>query len=244
MFFGWPYRRQALELLNISANLGDREKTIAEYWADSPGTETPPGHWLLFGQFVSRRDKHGLDEDAKMFFALSNGVFDAGVAIWAIKRLYDSVRPITAIRFLFRGQRVRAWGGPGNGTQIILGEDWRPYQEANSITPPFPEFVSGHSGFSAVSAEILKSFTGSDDFGASVTLAAGSSRIEPGITPSTEITLSWDTFTIAAEEAGMSRLFGGIHFTDGNLEGRKLGRKVGALVWQKALTYFNGTAAN
>lgn len=243
-FFGWPYRRQALELLNISANFGDREKTIAEYWADGPGTETPPGHWLLFGQFVSRRDHHGLDEDAKMFFALSNGVFDAGVAIWATKRLYDSVRPITAIRLLFRGQRVRAWGGPGKGTLLIFGEDWQPYQELDFVTPPFPEYVSGHSGFSAVSAEILKSFTGSDDFGASATLAAGSSKIEPGITPSTEITLSWATFTEAAEEAGISRLFGGIHFMDGNLQGRKMGRKVGALVWQKAQTYFNGTAAN
>src|SRR5262245_40048203 len=241
-FFGWPYRRQALELLNISANLGDLEKTIAEYWSDCPRNETPPGHWLLFGQFVSRRDKHGIDEDAKMFFALANAGFDAGVAIWATKRLYDSVRPITAIRFLFRGQRVRAWGGPGKGTQLIFGEDWKPYQEADFVTPPFAEYVSGHSGSSSASAEILKSFTGSDDFGASVTLAVGSSRIEPGITPSTEITLSWDTFSEAAAEAGMSRLFGGIHFTDGNIEGHKLGRKVGAMVWQKAQTYFNGDA--
>ena len=243
-FFGWPYRRQALELLNISANLGDREKTIAEYWADGPGSETPPGHWLLFGQFVSRRDNHGLDEDAKMFFALANGGFDAGVAVWATKRLYDYVRPITAIRLLFRGQRVKAWGGPGNGTQLIFGEDWQPYQELDFVTPPFAEYVSGHSGFSAASAEILKSFTGSDVFGASATLAAGSSKIEPGITPSTEITLSWASFSEAAAEAGISRLFGGIHFLDGNLEGQKIGRKVGALVWQKAKTYFNGTAAN
>jgi hypothetical protein len=244
MFFGWPYRRQALELLNISANLGDREKTIAEYWSDGPGTETPPGHWLLFGKFISRRDNHGLDEDAKMFFALANAGFDAGVAVWATKRLYDYVRPITAIRFLFRGQRVRAWGGPGIGAQLIFGEDWQPYQEPDFVTPPFAEYVSGHSGFSAASAEILKSFTGSDDFGASATLAAGSSKIEPGITPSTDITLSWATFSEAAMEAGMSRLFGGIHFMDGNLQGQKMGRKVGALVWQKAQTYFNGTAAN
>src|SRR5262249_16804 len=112
------------------------------------------------------------------------------------------------------------------------------------ITPPFPEYVSGHSGFSAVSAEVLKSFTGSDDFGASATLAAGSSRIEPGITPSTDITLSWATFSEAPEQPAISRLFGGIHFMDGTLEGRRIGRKVGALVWQKAQTYFNGTAAN
>ncbi len=239
-FFGWPYRRQALQLLNISANLGDLEKTIAEYWSDGPGTETPPGHWLSFGQFVSRRDQHSLDEDAKMFFALANAEFDAGIAVWATKRLYDYVRPITAIRFLFRNQRVKAWGGPGKGTQLIFGDDWQPFQEPDFVTPPFAEYVSGHSGFSAAGAEILKSFTGSDDFGASATLAMGSSRIEPGITPSTEITLSWDTFSDAASEAGMSRLFGGIHFMDGNIEGQKMGRKVGARVWQKAQIFFNG----
>src|SRR5262245_3336785 len=241
-FFGWPYRQQAFQLLNISANLGDLEKTIAEYWSDGPRTETPPGHWLSFGQLVSRRDNHSLDDDVKMFFALANGEFDASVAVWATKRFYDSVRPITAIRVLFQGQRVRAWGGPGRGTTFIFGEDWQPYQDLNFVTPPFPEYVSGHSGFSAAGAEILKSFTGSDNFGASVKLAPGSSLIEPGITPSTEITLSWATFSQAAAEAGMSRLFGGIHFMDGNLQGQKVGRRVGALVWQKAQTYFNGTA--
>jgi len=243
-FFGWPYRRQALELLNLSASLGDREKMISEYWADGPGSETPPGHWCSLAQFVSRRDNHGLDEDVKMFFALANAVFDASVACWATKREYDYVRPITAIRFLFNGQRVRAWGGPGKGTQLIFGEDWQPYQVLSFVTPPFAEYTSGHSTFSAASAEILKLFTGSDNFGASAMLAVGSSKIEPGLTPSTEITLSWATFSEAATEAGLSRLLGGIHFMDGNLEGQKMGRKIGALVWRKAQTYFNGAGVN
>jgi hypothetical protein len=240
--FGWPYLRQALEVLYVSATLGDREKMISEYWADGPASETPPGHWCLLAQFVSRRDGHSLDDDVKMYFALANGLLDSSIAVWECKRVYDSVRPITAIRYLFKGRRVKAWGGPFRGAHYIFGEDWQPYQQASFITPPFGEYVSGHSAFSVASAEILKSFTGSDDFGASVSLPAGSSRIEPGVTPAFDVTLDWETFTVAAEEASLSRLYGGIHFTDGNAYGRIMGRKIGAEVWKRAQAYFHGQA--
>ncbi len=94
------YRSEALAVLHQSARLGDREKAIASYWADGPRTETPPGHWALFAQFVSRRDRHTLEEDIKLFFVLSNGLLDASIACWDTKRHYDSARPVTAIRFL------------------------------------------------------------------------------------------------------------------------------------------------
>ena len=179
------YRKEALDILHLSARLGDREKVIAAYWADGPRTETPPGHWCVFAQFVSRRDAHSLEQDAKLFFALANGLLDASIAVWDAKRHYDYVRPVTAIRFLFAGQSIRAWAGPYQGTQLIPGEQWRSYV----ATPPFAEFVSGHSTFSAVSAEILRSFTGSDEFGAQVTIPSGSSPIEPGLVPREDVTL-------------------------------------------------------
>ena len=111
------------------------------------------------------------------------------------------MRPVTAIHFLFAGQEVLAWAGPGLGTRRIGGEEWRPYL----ATPPFPEFTSGHSTFSSAAAEVLARFTGSDRFGASVTISAGSSRVEPGTTPAADVTLSWPTFTDAAVQAGRSR---------------------------------------
>src|SRR5262245_12348598 len=177
-----------------------------------------------------------------MYSAPANGLLASSMAVRQCKRTHDSVRPITAIRYLFKGQRVKAWGGPFRGSHYIFGEDWQPYQPASFITPPFGEYVSGHSAFSMASAEILKSFTGSDDFGASVSLPAGSSRIEPGLTPASDITLKWETFTGAAEEASLSRLYGGIHFTDGNAYGRIMGRKIGAEVWKKSQAYFQGQA--
>jgi VCPO second helical-bundle domain/Domain of unknown function (DUF6851) len=230
------YRKQALDILHVSAQLSDQQKVIASYWADGPRTETPPGHWCLFAQFVSQRDAHSLEQDVKLFFALANGLLDASIAVWDAKRHYDYVRPVTAIRFLSAGRLIRAWGGPYQGTQLIPGDQWRSYIS----TPPFAEFVSGHSTFSAASAEILKSFTGSDEFGAQVTIPSGSSPIEPGLVPRHDVTLSWRTFSDAADEAGLSRRFGGIHFEAGDLEGRALGRQIGALVWQKARAYFDG----
>jgi hypothetical protein len=236
------YQEQAEELVALSAGLTDRQKMITEYWADGPYTEQPPGHWLRFAQFVSARDHHTLDDDVKMFFALTNAMLDAGIAAWDAKRAYDSVRPFTAISLLYRGKKIRAWGGPGKGTVEVDGSQWIPYQLATFPTPPFPDYVSGHSTYSAAAARILTLWTGSDHFGESVTLPAGSSKIEPGVTPAKPVTLKWETFTEAADEAGMSRRYGGIHFTRADLAGRQLGRLVADKVWPKAQTYFDGTA--
>jgi hypothetical protein len=239
------YLAQAQALLAISADLTDEQKMIAEYWADGPHSELPPGHWNLFAQFVSRRDRHGstehgLERDVKLFFALTNAVSDAGCCAWDNKRAFDSVRPITAIRTLFRGRPVRAWAGPYQGTKLIDGATWFPYQPTTFPSPPFPEYSSGHSNFSAAGAEILRRFTHSDRFGASVTLPAGSSRTEPGAVPATDVTLSWPTFSDAANEAGLSRRYGGIHFEQGDLDARVTGRIAAQLVWQKAEEYWKG----
>jgi PAP2 superfamily len=234
---GPGFLAQAVELLADSAGLTDERKAIAEYWADGPGTETPAGHWCLLAREVSARDGHGLDEDVRLFFALTGALLDAGIACWDAKRAYDSVRPVTAIRFLFAGQVVLAWGGPGQGTRRIRGEAWRPYL----ATPPFPEHPSGHATFSAAAAAVLARFTGSDRFGASVTIPAGSSRVEPGTTPAADVVLSWPAFTDAADQAGRSRRYGGIHFRTGDLVGRALGAMVGARAWQAAAELFAGS---
>src|SRR5213594_3402104 len=233
------YLAQARALLELSAGLTDEQKLIAEYWADGPRSELPPGHWNLFAQFVSRRDhngvqKRGVERDVKLFFALTNAVADAGCCAWDNKRAFNSVRPITAIRTLFRGQAVRAWAGPYQGTKLIDGAAWFPYQPTTFPTPPFPEYSSGHSNFSAAGAEILRLFTKNDWFGASVTLPAGSSRAEPAAVPSSDLTLSWATFSEAADQAGMSRRYGGIHFEQGDLDARAVGRLAARLVWERA----------
>jgi hypothetical protein len=239
------YASQAGALLAISADLTDEQKMVAEYWADGPHSELPPGHWDLFAQYVSRRDQHGahmhgVAADVKLFFALTNAIFDASICCWDNKRFFESVRPITAIRYLFRGQQVRAWGGPYQGTRVIDGADWFPYQASTFPTPPFPEYSSGHSTFSSAGAEILKLFTESDDFGASVKFPAGSSKFETGAVPATDVTLRWETFSEAANQAGLSRRYGGIHFEQGDLDARFAGHRVARQAWDKAQSYISG----
>jgi hypothetical protein len=236
------YLKQVDLQLKYSAGLTDTQKVIAEYWEDLPGTETPPGHWCVFAQWVSRRDHNTIDQDAKLFMVLTNGLLDASITAWDAKQQWDSVRPITAVHWLKQGQLIQAWAGPYQGTKTIRGEDWRPYQPAGFPTPPFAEYLSGHSTFSAAAAEVLKDMTGSDTFGLSVTIPAGSSTIEPGAIPASPVTLSWKAFSGAADQAGISREYGGIHFDDGDFEARKAGQDVGLQAWYKAKTYFNGKA--
>jgi hypothetical protein len=240
--FGSPeYVAQVRRVVEVQAALTDEQKVIAEYWADGPNSELPPGHWLLFGLFVSGRDRHTDDDDIKMFFALSNALSDAAIAAWDAKRAYDSERPITAIRYLMNGQTITGYGllGPAGGLRSIPGETWVPYQKTTSPTPAFPEHVSGHSTFSAAAAEVLRSFTGSDTFGTSHTKPAGTMVTEPNM-PSADITLSWPTFTAAAEQAGISRIYGGIHFDNANSAGLTLGRQVGARAFAKAQGMWQG----
>ena len=233
-------------LLALTSNLNDRQKVTAEYWADGPKSEFPPGHWALITQVLSRKRGHSLDTDAKLFFALGNALMDASIAAWAAKYRWDFVRPITGIRSRYKGKLVTSWLGPYNGYGTVAGERWIPYQDPRVVTPPFPEYVSGHSTFSSAAAAILAKFTGSDSFGASVTIEAGTSLFEPRTstqvgTPATNILLSWPTLTAAAKDAGLSRRLGGIHFQDGDEHGYNLGQRVGSNVLAQTLGYVNGT---
>lgn len=240
--FGSPtYMNNLDHVIDLLAGLDDKKKVIAEYWADGPKTVLPPGHWQVFGQFISQRDGHTLAQDVQMFFMLGNGVFDSGIACWECKRFFNTSRPFTAIRHFKAGQQIPSFLGPGNGVGLDDGANWYPYQSRNFITPPFAEYTSGHSTFSSCSAELLKRFTGSDHFGHSVTLPAGWSVFDPGV-PAAPVTLSWSTFTDAAVEAGASRLYGGIHFAPGNDEGLRCGKLVAEQVWEKCQTYIRGTA--
>jgi hypothetical protein len=251
------FRRQVGEIAALSAGLTDKQKVIAEYWADGPRSETPPGHWNALAHGVSERDALGIDEDARLYLALNGAVFDASIAAWDAKRTYDYVRPISAIQDLYAGQNIEAWGGPDRGTQSIPAADWRPYQQSTFVTPPFAEYVSGHSTFSAAAAEVLTRFTGSNSFYDGRTILYYEDYNRDGIpdmlgqhlvpvggnkfegSPSDVIILQWPTFQDAADEAGLSRRYGGIHFQDADLYGRIMGRLIGAQAYEMAESHWN-----
>ena len=236
------YLAKCQEVIDTSANLTDMQKLNTEYWGDGPGSVQPPGHWMTFADFVSERDRNDLDRDVKMFFVVSNAVLDAGIACWDTKRVYDSVRPVTAIHIAFKGKTIRAWGGPGIGAVPMLGEAFGTFQSVTFVTPSFPSYLSGHSAFSAAAAEVLKRFTGSDSFGFTQTWATGSSTLEPGLVPAQSLSVTWSTFSDAANAAANSRMTGGIHFSEDIADGLIMGRAIGPVVFTKAMTYINGTA--
>ncbi|MEM7603842.1 MAG: vanadium-dependent haloperoxidase [Myxococcota bacterium] len=251
------YRAQFTAVLEASAELTDRQKVIAEFWADGPRSEAPPGHWNQLAHGISSRDAHGIGEDVRMYLALNGALMDAGIATWECKRHFDYIRPVSAIHFLYGDETVSAWAGPGRGTGEILGRDWRPYQDPTFVTPPFPEYVSGHSTFSRAAAEVLTRFTGSDVFfdGETRTVEdidgdgeldllgqhvqrANTNLFEPS--PAEDVVLEWPTFVDAADEAGASRIYGGIHIQDGDLRGRDMGAEIGAAAFQRAEALWSG----
>jgi len=163
------------------------------------------------------------------FFVVGAAVHDAGVTAWYQKRKWNYVRPITAINYLV--------------TNGIIAASFAPFQNPTVLTPPFPEYFSGHSCFSSAAATVMTMFTGSASFGFTITVLPNTNYIsfDPTV-PANPVTLTFNTFRDAANSAGMSRLYGGIHFTDGNLQAQAGGILVGQAVMKKANFYFAGSA--
>jgi hypothetical protein len=257
---------------------GDYARALAEYWADGPRSETPPGHWNSVANEVS--DSLGLarkiggrgpevdrlEWDVKLYLALNGAVHDAAVAAWGLKGHYDSVRPISMVRYLGernllpkvpglverrRGETyIHAWAGfpedpaaQASGVRWIRAVDWVPYQLPTFVTPAFAGYVSGHSTFSRAAAEVLTGFTGSSYFPGGlyeVPVPRGALKIEEG--PSRDLELQWATYYDAADSAGQSRLYMGIHVPPDDFAGRRVGSQCGKAAWERAQRYFEGAA--
>ena len=111
---------QTEQIVAISAGLTDKQKLIAEFWEDAGGTAFPPGTWMTFGQAISARDAHSIDDDALLFFGLANAAFDAGIAAWEAKTYYDYARPVRVIRAL---GALGLLNGGKVGTDDLTGEE-------------------------------------------------------------------------------------------------------------------------
>ena len=135
---------------------------------DGPKSVQQAGHWLIFAQDVSVRDKHTIDDDIKMYFLVTATAMDAFIACWDTKMTYDFARPYALVHEMYKGKKIKGWGGPGKGMIEMKGEEWRPYSPETFVCPPFPSYISGHSTVSGACSEVLKLFTGNDHFGEEV----------------------------------------------------------------------------
>lgn len=233
-------RRQTDEVLAFNRGLSPREKAIVEFMRDGPRSTGQSGHWLRFAQDVSRRDRHTLDQDVKLYFAVAGVAFDAFISCWETKRHYDSSRPWTLVRHYYAGQRVRGWAGPKGGVVEMPAEQWHPYSPYSFITPPFPGYTSGHATVSGACAKVLELFTGSDHYGA-VEKRRCCELTEQHAGDA--VALDLPTFSGTAEMAARSRALGGYHISIDNDVGLRVGRELASWSWPRYQALWNGGAA-
>lgn len=195
------------------------QSQIAYFWEDGPGTATPPGHWQEIAQDMAATFGNDLLENARLFALLSITQADAAICSWDNKYHYDHVRPYTAIT---------AEADDDGNPATVEDPTW-----SNLIpTPPFPTYTSGHSTFSGGSSRILARFFGTDD----VPYCAPSPDPQRWPAQLTGVVRCWDTFSQAAEEAGQSRIYGGIHWQYDNQLGLQSGRALADSVFDEFLT--------
>ncbi|WP_235911961.1 vanadium-dependent haloperoxidase [Mesorhizobium xinjiangense] len=197
---GSAFYDEAREVYDTVNSLTDEQRAVARFWSDDPMlSPTPPGHWLSIALQVLEQSEADLERDVDVLARVGVALSDSFIACWNAKYAFDLVRPVTYIR------------------RVI-----DPQFEPPLITPPFPEYPSGHSTQSAAAASVL-----TDLFGADVAFE-DATHAEDGLAPR-----SYASFREAAQEAGISRLYGGIHFRAaverGLDQGRCVGRYVNAL---------------
>ncbi|MDB4962801.1 MAG: hypothetical protein JWP01_2800 [Myxococcales bacterium] len=287
---------------------GDYYRVLAEFWADGPNSETPPGHWFSILNYVSDRllEKKfegqtamgDLEWNVKTYLVMGGALHDAAIAAWGAKGKYDYTRPVMAIRYMCdRGQStdpnlpsyhvngiplspgkielitaastqaggvhaalgtenigkiaVKAWRGPGAitnpatdtaGVGWQLCGNWWPYQRPTFVTPPFAGYVSGHSTFSRAAAEVMTLLTNDPYFpgGVGKFVAPKNQYLVFEEGPSVDVTLEWATYRDAADECSLSRIYGGIHPTQDDIPGRKIGAMIGPHALGHAKQFFSG----
>lgn len=232
-------KKETAQVLEYNATLTKEQKAVVEFMRDGPRSTGQSGHWLRFAQDVSRRDKHDLDKDVKLYFCVANTAFDAFISCWETKRVYDTSRPWTLIRHFYKGQKITGWAGVDGGTKEMPGEEWHPYSPQSFVTPPFPGYTSGHATVSGGCAKMIALFTGSDKYG----FAERRRHCEMTEKDGGELmTLDLPTWSGTAEMAAKSRALGGYHIPVDNDVGLKVGREIADWSWPKYQAYFDGTA--
>lgn len=184
------------------------------FWNDDLGTSTPPGHWNMIAQDLAQRKNLSVPDAARLFALLNFAEADAAISCWETKFYYNTWRPETALREIDQRLNPKAEAIP----------DFIP----NMPSPPFPSYTSGHSTFSGAGARLLALYFGTDDIEFSVT-----SDALPGAVR------TFKRLSDAQKEAGMSRVWGGIHTMSDNLEAQKAGVKIADWVFEHALRPIN-----
>ncbi|MCK6462105.1 MAG: vanadium-dependent haloperoxidase, partial [Planctomycetes bacterium] len=184
------------EVYDAVNNLTAEQKAIALFWADDPGaTSTPPGHWVNIVSQFCVEDDLSLLVAAEAYARVGIAMADAFITCWEAKFTHNQMRPVTYI-------------------QENFDRDWLPLVG----TPPFPDWISGHSTESGAASVVLADLFGERSF-------ADWTHVGRGLP-----VRFFDSFAHAAEECAMSRLYAGIHIRSANETGVTVGRNIGQAV--------------
>lgn len=228
------YKRQADEVLAESAALNDVKKLKAELFDNKIQGLGFSAVFAAASQGLSLFDFIQLD------FLTNMAAFDAGIVIWQEKRRFDAVRPFSAIEFIYRDRPVEAWGGPGVGTTKLPANEWKSYLEEAD----HPEYPSASTCFCEAHAQSARRFLpGGDALNWTVSYPAGSSRIEPGITPAADTDLFFATWSEFASDCGQSRVWAGVHFQSAVDASAQLCKAFGDTAFDYLEQLVDGTAA-
>ncbi|MGR3809771.1 vanadium-dependent haloperoxidase [Jiulongibacter sp. NS-SX5] len=192
---GSPFYKMAMEVYEESktVNPNNKKYVIANFWDDAAGfTYTAPGHSYALLTMVLREQNLSLAKAAELYTRLGIAVNDAIICSWKGKYKHNLIRPVAYIN-------------------RYIDSAWEP----KLLTPPFPEFPSGHSVQSAAMAEVLTATVGDNQ---AITDYSKFWVGEPR---------KFSSFWEAADEVSISRLYGGIHFRDALDQGQDMGRLVG-----------------
>ncbi len=187
------------------------QSEIALFWEDGPWGITPPGHFTLIAIQLLQHRNLSLAEQARAFALISMAMADAGISTWDSKFAHDIIRPETAIRY-----RAAAFGNPD--PRVRSEDTWKSFIP----TPPFPTYTSGHSCFGAAATRMLAHILGRDRIafsGRSPDLVIWPKHLENAVR-------HWPSLSAAADENGLSRIYGGVHWNVDNVVALKVGRDI------------------
>jgi len=251
-------KKEIDKVIAISEHLTDEQKIIAEFWSGSESKRcTPPSQWMLFAILIVQQLALDLPESILFLSLTSICLYHAAIAAWALKYKYRQARPIQKIRQMYPHKWMHSWIQKG---KRIQGCEWMPFQRDDFVTPPFPDFVSGHSTFSMACATVFARLLQSDTLCcvchepilpstfqrlsslcdgqtmpclfSHITIAKHMSHIESNDLP---VTMEWSTWSQMAREAGLSRIYGGIHYPSSNIAGGVVGEWVTHTLLDKRL---------
>lgn len=226
------YKAQVDHVLDVSANLTDEEKMMAELFDNKI---VSLGYSLIHAAIQNRLSPMDF---VRVDWLTQAALLDAMVVTWQEKTRYDAVRPFSAIAHVYGDDLVLAWGGPGMGAMEIPATRWESYIPVAD----HPEYPSASSCACRAHGQAARRYFGADELGWSITFPAGSSRIEPGITPAEDVTLHFATWTEFEEACGRSRVLGGTHFQTAIDASAAICHAFGDHLYDYFVTLMNGTA--